>query len=158
MLFGDPFKPEKRKRTLNAADKKRIAANQSWKCKKCRKTLPARFHIDHIKEFSNGGSDKESNLQALCPNCHAEKTENDRHRQKQLKIEDKETPESSDLYGNFMFGEPPKKGRKKKSENPFDLGSNNLWGGGNVLGGSPKKGRKKKTKNPFDLGSNNEWL
>ena len=74
-----------KKRTLTSADKKRIAANQGWKCKKCGNPLQARHHIDHIKEFSKGGSDKEDNLQALCPNCHAEKPEEERYRNKKRK-------------------------------------------------------------------------
>ena len=80
----------KRKRTLTSADKKRIAAKQKWRCKICGKPLPIRYHIDHIKEFAGGGSDRESNLQALCPNCHAHKTEEDRHKKRQKKIREKE--------------------------------------------------------------------
>ena len=75
----------KKKRTLTPADKKRIAAKQRWKCNKCRKALPARYHVDHIKQFSKGGDDRASNLQALCPDCHANKTEDERYRNKQKK-------------------------------------------------------------------------
>ena len=123
-MFEDPFRPKKRKRTLTSADKKRIAAKQQWKCKKCKRLLPVRYHVDHIKEFSVGGSDRDSNLQALCPDCHAEKTEADRHRKKQVKIREKEREKSSGILGDMnIFGEPSRKrGRKKKSDNPFDFG------------------------------------
>ena len=114
----------KRKRKLSSADKKRIAAQQSWKCASCRETLPATYHVDHKKRFSDGGSDKESNLQALCPNCHAHKTENERHKKKQQKLKKKEvrnpvpallpaTPIGSDV-SSLLFGKPSKK--KKKNE------------------------------------------
>lgn len=141
-MFRDPFAPPKRQRTLTAADKKRIAANQKWKCKKCKKPLPARYHIDHIKEFSGGGSDRASNLQALCPNCHAEKTEQDRYRKKQAKIRSKEKQESGGLLGGpSIFGPAP---RKIKPDNTF---------GGSLFGETPKKRSKtKRSNNPFDLG------
>ncbi len=84
----DVLNPGKRKRTLTSADKKRIAAGQKWRCNLCHKLLPSRYHIDHIKEHASGGSDKESNLQALCPNCHAEKHEEHRNRKKQSKIKE----------------------------------------------------------------------
>lgn len=32
------------------------------------------YHIDHIIELKNGGTNHISNLQALCPQCHAVKT------------------------------------------------------------------------------------
>jgi len=135
--FGLGLGPKKRKRKLSAADKKRIAAKQGWRCARCKKPLPARFHVDHIKPFSAGGSDRASNLQALCSNCHSEKTEEERYRKKQKKIRETERRER-DPFGS-MFKAP--RGRKPKS--PFgkiDIG----------LGPAPKKkGRKKK--DPFDL-------
>lgn len=140
-MFDNMFGPKKRKRTLTAADKKRIAAKQGWKCRRCGKPLPARFHIDHIKEFSAGGSDRESNLQALCPNCHAEKTEEDRHKKKQRKIREKEEESDSIFGGPNLFGSTPRKGK-----------SNDLFGADNLFGPPPKKRKKKKQKSPFDLG------
>jgi len=32
------------------------------------------YHIDHIIELRHGGTNHPSNLQALCPSCHAVKT------------------------------------------------------------------------------------
>ena len=154
-MFDDPTgmwgTKKKRKRTLTAADKKRIAANQKWKCKRCGKPLPARFHVDHIKEFSEGGSDRESNLQALCPNCHAEKTEHDRHKKKQKKIKEREERERSPFSLDFGLGGG---GNSRKRGGIMDMGVG--FEGPNLLG-SPKKkkkGKKKKTKpkGPFDFG------
>lgn len=119
------FPKKKRKRKLTSADKKRIAAKQGYKCKKCRVGFGVVYHIDHIKPHSEGGSDRESNLQALCPNCHAEKTEHDRHKKRQQKIRQKERAEKSDhILGmgyipkakplDLGFGSPPKRKRKGK--------------------------------------------
>ena len=36
--------------------------------------LPPTFEVDHIVELCDGGKGEYSNLQALCPNCHALKT------------------------------------------------------------------------------------
>lgn len=117
----------KRKRKLTPADKKRIASKQNWKCKKCRKTLPARYHIDHIREFAKGGSDLDENLQALCPNCHADKTENDRAKKRAKKIREQEKKEKKekDIFGFSLPKSKPinlfgsKKGRKPKMPKLF---------------------------------------
>ncbi len=113
--LGFGFGPKKRKRKLTSADKKRIAAKQGWKCAKCKKLLPTRYHLDHIKPLSEGGSDKESNRQVLCPNCHSDKTEEERARRKAKKIRESERKEKEPLGG--LFGAP--RGRKPKS--PFDI-------------------------------------
>lgn len=135
--LGFGLGPAKRKRMLGAADKKRIAAKQGWKCANCRRALPARFHVDHIKPFSEGGSDSDSNLQALCSNCHSDKTEEERYRKKQKKIREAGHKEKDILGLGGMFKAPSR--RKEPS----------LFGGGDMFGPSPKKGRKKK--GPFDL-------
>lgn len=54
--------------------RKVVAANQRWQCAHCKELLPASFEIDHIIPVSQGGSSDVSNLAALCPNCHKEKT------------------------------------------------------------------------------------
>ena len=41
----------------------------------------ASYHVDHIKELHNGGSNDISNFQLLCPNCHNAKTIRNRKRQ-----------------------------------------------------------------------------
>lgn len=41
------------------------------KCNRCSFAIPDILQIHHIIEKSNGGTDEESNLEVLCPNCHA---------------------------------------------------------------------------------------
>lgn len=53
---------------------KAVAHKQAWRCSICGATLPPSYQIDHIEPLWRGGADREANLQALCPNCHASKT------------------------------------------------------------------------------------
>lgn len=57
--------------------KLKIAAGQKYTCFYCKNILGAQFHIDHIIPLCLGGEDRINNLNALCPNCHSEKTVND---------------------------------------------------------------------------------
>lgn len=54
---------------------KMVAARQAWRCQLCGAVLPPAYQIDHIEPLWRGGADAERNLQALCPNCHAAKTQ-----------------------------------------------------------------------------------
>lgn len=57
-------------RKVSNLTKKKVASCQEWKCKSCSSLLDECFEIDHIICIKDGGSNEESNLQALCPNCH----------------------------------------------------------------------------------------
>jgi len=71
-------------RKVTAAMKKQVAGRQRFMCSanvpdyKCPLNgLPfdeSGFHIDHIKELRDGGSNELDNLQALCLMCHTVKT------------------------------------------------------------------------------------
>ena len=54
--------------------KKRVAANQKWRCASCERLLDETHELDHIKPLFRGGTNLESNLQALCKRCHAMKS------------------------------------------------------------------------------------
>jgi len=69
------------KRSLTEADKKQVAYNQKWHCNICENILPSTFETDHIIPFCITYNDHVSNLQALCPNCHRQKT---RHESKRI--------------------------------------------------------------------------
>jgi hypothetical protein len=66
------------KRNVTGLMKKKVAADQGWKCGHCKATLDATFEVDHIKALFNGGTNDPSNLVALCPNCHRKKTVEER--------------------------------------------------------------------------------
>jgi len=51
-----------------------IAASQDWNCNKCSKKLSSCFEIDHIERWSESFDDSDENLQALCVECHWNKT------------------------------------------------------------------------------------
>lgn len=57
--------------------KKNVSFCQEYKCKLCCSILPPSYEIDHIIPLYLGGSNTESNLQALCPTCHNDKTVQD---------------------------------------------------------------------------------
>ena len=54
--------------------KKRVAANQKWRCASCKRLLDETFELDHIKPLFRGGTNVERNLQALCKKCHLMKS------------------------------------------------------------------------------------
>lgn len=60
--------------TIRSAIKKNIAYKQEYKCKICSKLLPPSHQCDHIVPHSISNDNNESNLQILCPTCHANKT------------------------------------------------------------------------------------
>lgn len=62
------------KRSVSETKKKYVAAQQNWKCEKCKEQLTAWFEVDHIKRLDQGGTNDVENLVALCRNCHGEKT------------------------------------------------------------------------------------
>ena len=62
------------KRSVSESKKKYVASNQNWKCGKCQKILDASFEIDHKVELQHGGTNHVNNLEALCRNCHGQKT------------------------------------------------------------------------------------
>jgi hypothetical protein len=64
-----------RHRRLGKSMKKRVAASQEWRCAKCTKILPPTFQVDHVFPHSLGGTDHPCNLEALCVECHAAKSQ-----------------------------------------------------------------------------------
>jgi len=70
-----------RKRAISFKERMQIAACQEWKCNMCNAGFgqELNFEIDHVFQWSEGGSNRSINLQALCPNCHAQKTYQDKN-------------------------------------------------------------------------------
>jgi hypothetical protein len=62
------------KRSVSETKKKFVAARQNWRCGRCTKQLPAWFEVDHKTRLEHGGSNHVDNLEALCRDCHGEKT------------------------------------------------------------------------------------
>ncbi len=62
------------KRSVSETKKKYVAAQQNWKCFKCNQQLKATFEVDHRIELRYGGTNHISNLEALCVECHKDKT------------------------------------------------------------------------------------
>lgn len=74
------------RRKLSNVSKKQIAEKQQYKCAHCELfPLPSTYQVDHIVPHAIGGCDDQHNLQALCPNCHARKTQQEALRISQFK-------------------------------------------------------------------------
>jgi hypothetical protein len=69
------FDETTKRKLFSEFEKNSIASNNDYKCNNCRKTLVDReFECDHIIPLANGGKNTVENLQALCKNCHKNKT------------------------------------------------------------------------------------
>jgi hypothetical protein len=62
------------KRSVSGLMKKKVAADQSWKCGHCAAVLDESYEVDHKLALDYGGTNDRSNLIALCRNCHGKKT------------------------------------------------------------------------------------
>ena len=71
---GFQFAQPKVKRSVSETKKKYVAAQQGWKCNMCKQQLTHTFQVDHKIDLQFGGTNDDSNLAALCNNCHANKT------------------------------------------------------------------------------------
>ena len=64
--------------------RKRIMRRDGHLCRRCSRLAQ---EIDHILPLSDGGSESDINLQALCHDCHAEKTTAENNRRNKQKKE-----------------------------------------------------------------------
>jgi hypothetical protein len=62
------------KRVVSESKKKKVASAQAWRCACCNGMLSHVFEIDHVIPLFLGGNNSEENLQALCRECHGQKT------------------------------------------------------------------------------------
>jgi len=65
---------EDRKR-LTPAQKMRLCYEQEYKCFTCKILIPPTAQVDHHIPLHLGGKNEWENLVALCPDCHAHKTQ-----------------------------------------------------------------------------------
>lgn len=86
------------KRNLSRSMRIEIAFRQSYACNVCGLfPIPPNFEVDHMVELQDGGQDIATNLQALCPACHAEKTRLNRLRKTKLF-----NKEATEKYQSFV--------------------------------------------------------
>lgn len=70
----DNHKSHSNKRSVSETKKKYVASQQGWKCKHCGEQLSAWFEVDHKVRLEYGGTNDVDNLEALCRECHGQKT------------------------------------------------------------------------------------
>jgi predicted transport protein len=64
----------KSRKKINKDTRQSIADKQENACGECKITLSPYFELDHIIGLQFGGTDEESNLMALCRECHGKKS------------------------------------------------------------------------------------
>jgi 5-methylcytosine-specific restriction endonuclease McrA len=74
---------EKRKK-ISKDIRQQIAEKQENACGECKQILTPYFELDHIIGLQFGGTDDESNLMALCRECHGEKSVTENQCRKQI--------------------------------------------------------------------------
>lgn len=120
--FLNPPKKKRRKKKIKASVrqhipkvwKEKILIKQRKKCagKECQKLsgrkapIDIMTHFDHKKPLAMGGSHTLSNIQGLCPTCHASKTREDRHKISEWKNKQKK--------------KKPTRRKKRKTTDPWD--------------------------------------
>ena len=102
------------KRNVTETMKKKVASGQKWNCKICANMLDECYEIDHIICIKDGGSNEETNLQALCPNCHRKKTNNDMAKKKEKINTNKEKDKERETKERETKEKEPKEKKEKK--------------------------------------------
>lgn len=64
----------KKRRALTPYQRASVAAAQEWRCSACDVLFKALWHVDHVLPLADGGADTLDNMQALCADCHMDKT------------------------------------------------------------------------------------
>ena len=69
------------RKSFRKLEKNEILARQDSRCYMCHKRLdPRAIVFDHIIPYSTGGKTTVENGEALCPECHEKKTQQDKFR------------------------------------------------------------------------------
>ena len=63
-----------KRKKINKVTRQKIADKQENACGECKEALSPYFELDHIIGLQFGGTDEESNLMALCRECHGKKS------------------------------------------------------------------------------------
>jgi 5-methylcytosine-specific restriction endonuclease McrA len=69
-----PQKSRDKRKKINKDVRLQVVSKQGNACGMCKLVLTPYFEVDHIIGLQFGGTDDESNLMALCRECHAKKS------------------------------------------------------------------------------------
>ena len=119
-MFGEMF--QRSRPTFGDKEKKALYDAQKGKCNGCGVKLPQRnLTVDHIKPFSQGGTERLTNLQLLCNSCNSMKGDGT---QAQLKkrLAQKGITKSPPKTAKKTTSKPKAKPTtRRKSDDPFGL-------------------------------------
>jgi len=91
-------------RLLTEPEKKIVAARQSWRCSACDELLSSAFQVDHTVPLCDGGEDTINNATAMCPNCHALKTQREAIARRKTSATTNLTDAYADRWDVFLAG------------------------------------------------------
>ena len=151
MGFLDPYDDSPKRdsrRAFTHSQRNEIWDRQGGKCAGCRNQLMrSSTHYDHVKPWEDGGKTMIGNGQALCPNCHARKSNRERLKKVESKPREREPDmldigrlptmrlptaklpkgsllgSSGTLNGPSLFDTPKRKKGKKRRDEGFGI-----WG------------------------------
>ena len=115
------------RRTWGVSEQKIIGARQKWRCACCDELLPACYECDHVVPLWKGGRDDyETNAQALCPTCHAAKTQREsieRHNQLHAaRVAAVKVARAADpLPPTLLLSPPQAQPARKRRERPLSI-------------------------------------
>lgn len=96
------------RKTWTEVTKRRIAAGQGFKCPVCQEMLGAVWAADHIIPLHLGGTNSKHNCQILCPQCHAQKSQQEQIRAADQRRENRSARSKywDERSDNYMFQTP----------------------------------------------------
>jgi len=109
---------ENKREPVKRSTEKEVLTKQKGRCAKCGINFHVAgvlWHIDHKKPVSKGGKSNLSNLQALCPNCHAKKHQKERVKDDEKKRKKKGSSSSVSGFAVPDFKAPAFKAPKFRS-------------------------------------------
>ena len=119
-MFGNMF--QRSRPTFGDKEKTALYDAQKGKCNGCGVKLPVRsLTVDHIKPFSQGGTERLTNLQLLCNSCNSMKGDGTQAQLKKRLVQKGITKSSTKSAKKTTSKPSAKRTTRRRNDDPFDL-------------------------------------